>query len=222
MYRPRPQPSTWPLRPTSTGPPAPNTSPRVTSPPLIDSISPKWLHPTHPDLATSPSWSGSRAGMPPPPRAGVDQAPSRKRGYARRAGCPVGPAFGHQPTLGTATPSHLVLPRPASLPEHITLLLIHSTSPKWLHPTHLDPATSPNWCRSRAGITPSPRAGVDQERGGGRFPELVSIKSQTGSADARGGRGCPVGPTRAVLTNPPAILHLRPSRNGANPAWPGQ
>ena len=52
---------------------------------------------------------------------------------------------GHRPNLGGAAQSHTVPPRSARLPEHITPLLIDSTSPKWLHPTHPDPATSPSW-----------------------------------------------------------------------------
>ena len=168
--------------------------------------------------------------MPPLPRAGVDQAPNRRRGYARRAGmpCRAGPRPSPDPRGGLP-----VLPRSARLSETVLdrLHFAEVAASRPPRPRHLpdlvsikggDAAASPSWCRSRVGMPPPPRAGADQGRGYGHFPELVSIKRPAGSADARGGEDSLSGRPRSVFTHLPAILHLRPSQSGADPAWPGQ
>ena len=120
---------------------------------MIDSTSPRWLHPTSADPATSPNWRTRPAGTDHDSHQLGEVAASRPldpptpRSYPRARSQPTvihtrsGKWLHHAPLDLATSPKW-----PRAHPEPTT---IHTSSRKWWYHAPADPATSPNWPRAR-------------------------------------------------------------------------
>ncbi len=120
---------------------------------MIDSTSPRRLHPTSADPATSPNWRTRPAGTNHDSHQLGEVAASRPldpptpRSYPRARSQPTvihtrsGKWLHHAPLDLATSPKW-----PRAHPEPTT---IHTSSRKWWYHASADPATSPNWPRAR-------------------------------------------------------------------------